>query len=71
MQMFNPPHPGESLHELYFRPLNLDVSSTAAKLAIELVELNQILNGKRSVTPTVAIKLAKAFDGTAFSWLNQ
>lgn len=35
------------------------------------IELNQILNGKSSVTPIIAIKLAKTFVGTAFSWLNQ
>ncbi|WP_287201661.1 hypothetical protein [Pseudoalteromonas sp.] len=40
MQMFSPPHPGESLDELYFKPLNLDVNSTAAKLAIEPIKSN-------------------------------
>lgn len=69
--MFSPPHPSESLDELYFKPLNLDVNSTAAKLAIEPIELNQILNGNHGVTPIIPIKLAKAFGGTALSWLNQ
>ena len=33
--------------------------------------LSEIVNGRRSITPKVAIKLAKAFGGTAQSWINQ
>ena len=31
MQMFNPPHPGETLKELYLEPLELGIKSTAEK----------------------------------------
>ncbi len=67
--MFSPPHPGESLDELYFKPLNLDVNSTAAKLAIEPIKSN--IKRKTQRTPIIPIKLAKVFGGTALSWLNQ
>tara|TARA_R110002124_G_scaffold104014_1_gene253503 strand:- start:337 stop:534 length:198 start_codon:yes stop_codon:yes gene_type:complete len=33
--------------------------------------LSEIVNCRRSITPKVAIKLAKAFGGTAQSWINQ
>lgn len=71
MQMFNPPHPGETLKELYLEPLELDIKSTAAKMNMTRAALSEIVNGRRGITPKVAIKLAKAFGGTAQSWINQ
>lgn len=71
MQMFNPPHPGETLKELYLEPLGLGIKSTAEKMNMTRAALSEIVNGRRGITPKVAIKLAKAFGGTAQSWLNQ
>lgn len=71
MAMFNPPHPGESLRELYIEPLNLNVIDIAQKLKIEVCELNNILDGKCKISPQIAIKLAKGFGGSAESWLQQ
>lgn len=71
MQMFNPPHPGETLKELYLEPLGLSIKSTAEKMNMTRAALSEIVNGRRGITPKVAIKLAKAFGGTAQSWLNQ
>lgn len=69
--MFNPPHPGETLKELYLEPLELNIKNTAEKLSMTRSALSEIVNGRRSVSPKVAIKLAKAFGGTAQSWINQ
>lgn len=71
MQMFNPPHPGETLKVLYLEPLQLDIKSTAEKMSMTRAALSEIVNGRRGITPRVAIKLAKAFGGTAQSWINQ
>ena len=71
MQMFNPPHPGETLKELYLEPLELSIKSTAEKMSMTRTALSEIVNCRRSITPKVAIKLAKAFGGTAQSWINQ
>jgi addiction module HigA family antidote len=71
MQMFNPPHPGETLKELYLEPLELGIKGTAEKMSMTRTALSEIVNCRRSITPKVAIKLAKAFGGTAQSWINQ
>jgi len=69
--MFNPPHPGETLKELYLDSLELSVTHTANALNMTRSALSEIINGRRGISPTVAIKLAKAFGGTAESWLHQ
>lgn len=70
MKMHNPPHPGEVLYGLYIQPANLTITHTAKALGITRSALSEIVNGRRGVSPRVAIKLAKAFGGTAESWLN-
>ena len=34
MRMYNPPHPGEILYELWLQPLNLTITQTAQKLNV-------------------------------------
>ena len=69
--MFDPPHPGETLKELYLDPLDLSISAAAQALNMTRSALSEIVNSRRSISPSVAIKLAKAFGGTAESWLHQ
>lgn len=71
MQMHNPPHPGEVLKELCLEPLNLTVTETAAALGVSRKTLSAILNGRAGISPEMAIRLGKAFDTSAESWLNQ
>ena len=71
MKMHNPPHPGEVLKELCIEPLNLTVDETAEALGVSSKTLSEILNGKASISPEMAIRLAKAFDTSPESWLNQ
>ncbi|MBS9781648.1 MAG: HigA family addiction module antidote protein [Gammaproteobacteria bacterium] len=70
MKMYNPPHAGEVLHGLYIEPMGLTITETAKALGITRAALSEIINGKRRVTPKVAIKISKAFGGCAESWLN-
>ncbi len=69
--MHNPPHPGEVLKELYIEPLELTITDTAKALSMTRTALSEIVNERRAVTPNVAIKLAKAFGGSAESWVQQ
>ena len=69
--MHNPPHPGETLKELYLEPLGLTITQTAKALHMSRAALSEIVNERRGISPRVAIKLAKAFGGTAESWLYQ
>lgn len=70
MEMHNPPHPGEMLYGLYIKPTGLSITQTAKALGITRTALSEIVNAKRGISPKVAIKLAKAFGGSAQSWLN-
>lgn len=69
--MHNPPHPGETLRELCLRPLGISVTDAAAALGVSRKTLSAILNGRSGVSPEMALRLAKAFDTTPESWLNQ
>ena len=71
MRMHNPPHPGEVLRELCFRPLGLTVTQGAAALGVSRKTLSAILNGRAGISPEMAIRLSLAFETTAESWLNQ
>lgn len=71
MSMHNPPHPGEILRELCLEPLEITVTDAAVALGVSRKTLSAILNGRAGVSPEMAIRLAKAFDTTPESWLNQ
>lgn len=68
--MHNPPHPGEVLKELYVKPLNLTITELAKGLQVTRKTLSMLINCRIAVNPEMAIKLAKAFNTTAKSWLN-
>ncbi len=71
MNMHNPPHPGEVLRELCIQPLGLTVTETAKSLGVSRKTLSALLNGRAGISPEMAIRLSKAFDTSAESWLNQ
>lgn len=71
MRMHNPPHPGEILRELCFKPLGLSVTRAAEALGVSRKTLSAILNERAGISPEMAIRLSKAFDTSAESWLNQ
>jgi addiction module HigA family antidote len=70
MEMKNPPHPGRILKQECIEALGLSVTETALKLGISRQTLSEIINGKSGITPTMALKLAKAFNTTPEFWLN-
>lgn len=65
-----PSHPGEILLEEFLRPLGLSQVSFAAHLGISLQRVNEIVRGKRGVTPETAWLLAQALNTTPEFWLN-
>ncbi|MBT3834503.1 MAG: HigA family addiction module antidote protein [Gammaproteobacteria bacterium] len=71
MNMHNPPHPGEILRELCLEPLDVTVTAAAEALGVSRKTLSAILNGRAGISPEMAIRLAKAFDTTPESWMNQ
>jgi addiction module HigA family antidote len=71
MQMFNPPHPGETIRELCLEPLGLTVTRAAEALGVSRKTLSAIVNERAGISPKMAIRLSIAFDTSAESWLNQ
>jgi antitoxin HigA-1 len=65
-----PIHPGEYLKEDFLEPLNMSANALAKALNVPATRINDIVLGRRGVTPDTALRLAKFFGGDAQSWLN-
>lgn len=57
-----PTHPGEILSEEFLKPLDISQVALAAHLGIPVQRVNEIVRGKRGITPDTAWKLAQAFE---------
>ena len=65
-----PTHPGEVIRREYLEPTGVTQAELAERLHISRVRLNEIVGGRRSVTPDTALRLAKFFGNDAGFWLN-
>lgn len=65
-----PVHPGEVLHEEFLLPLNVSQAQFARHLGWTYAKLNEIIHGKRGITPTTSIELAMALGTTPVFWMN-
>jgi antitoxin HigA-1 len=65
-----PTHPGEILSEEFLKPLGLSQVALAGHLGIPVQRVNEIVRGKRGVTPDTAWKLAQAFETSPEFWIN-
>ncbi len=71
MPMKNPPHPGKVVLEECIKPLGLSITEAAKGLGVTRVTLSRLVNGKQGISPDMAVRLSKAFGGSAESWLRQ
>ncbi len=65
-----PTHPGEVLAEDFLKELDLSQVRLAEHLGIPVQRINELVNGKRGVTPETAWLLAGAFGTTPEFWMN-
>jgi addiction module HigA family antidote len=65
-----PTTPGEMLVEEFLKPLNISQAAFARKIGVSQPRLNEIIHGKRSVTPDTAMRFERALGMTAQFWLN-
>lgn len=70
MQMYNPPHVGEIIKEMYIEPLNLSVTEVAEGLGVTRKSFSELINGHSGISPIMALRLAEAFNTTPEYWLN-
>ena len=65
-----PTHPGEMLLEEFVKPLGISQSALAVRLGISFPRLNEIVRGKRGVTPDTALRLSRVVGMSADFWLG-
>jgi antitoxin HigA-1 len=65
-----PTHSGEMLLEEFLKPLGVSQSAFAIRLGVSFPRLNEIIRGKRSVTPDTALRLARVLGVSADFWLG-
>ncbi len=70
MNMHDPAHPGEIIRKLCLEPLGLTVTQAAKALGVTRKALSELVNCRAGISVEMALRLAKAFDTTAESWLG-
>ena len=65
-----PTHPGEMLLEELLRPLGMTQRELAGRLRVSYPRINELIHGKRAVTPDTALRLEQLFGMEAQFWLN-
>ena len=63
-------HPGEVLQYEFLEPLEVSQSEFARHLSIPIQRVNELIRGKRGVTPETAWLLSKALGTTPEFWMN-
>ena len=58
------------LIEEFVKPLGITQSELASRLGISFPRLNEIIRGKRAVTPDTALRLAQVLGMSADFWLG-
>lgn len=65
-----PTHPGEMLLEEFLNPMELTQRELADAIHVPYQRINDIVNGRRGVTPSTALRLGKFFNMSPDFWMN-
>ncbi|MEW6111689.1 MAG: HigA family addiction module antitoxin [Thermodesulfobacteriota bacterium] len=65
-----PTHPGEMLLEEFLIPMGLTQRELADAIRVPYQRINEIVNGRRGITPSTALRLARFFGTSADFWMN-
>jgi addiction module HigA family antidote len=65
-----PTHPGEMLLEEFLKPMGLTQREIADAIHVPYQRINEIINGRRGITPSTALRLSKFFDVSPDFWMN-
>lgn len=69
-QKLPPIHPGEILLEEFLKPMELSQYRLAKDISVPARRINEIVHGKRSVSPDTALRLSRYFGMSERFWLN-
>jgi addiction module HigA family antidote len=67
--MYNPPHPGEFIREVYLEPLNVSFRLVAEKLKVSPSTFHRLIKGQSNISSEMALRLSKTLGRTPESWL--
>ncbi|MCA2683876.1 MAG: HigA family addiction module antitoxin [Microcystis sp.] len=65
-----PTHPGQMLKEEFLRPMGITQRQLADAIGVPYRQINEIVNGRRGITPSTALRLAKYLQVSPDFWLN-
>ena len=65
-----PTHPGEMLIEEFLTPMGLTQRELADGIHVPYQRVNEIVNGRRGITPSTALRLANYFGNSEGFWMN-
>ncbi len=65
-----PTHPGEVLRHEFLDPMGLTQRELADGIGVPYQRVNELVNGKRGITPSTALRLAEFFGNSVDFWMN-
>jgi addiction module HigA family antidote len=65
-----PPHPGQFLETRFMKPLAISQTELAAALGVSRRRVNELIRGRRAITPDTALRLAMYFGNDATFWMH-
>jgi len=65
-----PTHPGRMLIEEFLKPLGMSQKALADRIGVSFPRVNELVHGKRGMTPDTALRLERLFGMEAQFWLN-
>ena len=65
-----PIHPGEMLLEEFLKPMNISQKELSDAINVSYQRINEIINGRRGISPSTALRLSKYFGTSTDFWMN-
>lgn len=65
-----PTHPGEMLLEEFLKPMGVTQRELARGIHVPYQRVNELINGRRGITPSTALRLERYLDMPAGFWMN-
>jgi addiction module HigA family antidote len=69
-QLLPPIHPGEILLEEFLKPMGISQYRLAKDICVPPRRINEIVQGKRGITPDTALRLSRYFGLSERFWIN-
>ena len=65
-----PTHPGEMLLKEFLNPMGITQQQLANQIKVPYQRVNELVHGRRGITPSTALRLSKYFGNSAGFWMN-